>query len=301
MPRGTWMPLPRPFGLAPLVIVLQQAEYGAVVVPVVEEDGVADAAFLSEAHLPSEGQAPLVLRVGPPTDAVEVQLFERLPQQEADDLRAEPLRPVGFLRDCQADVARRRPPRPLVDADPAPADWLAARLLLDDVVPVRETLSLDGLVVPRDDGLQGDRVVGERSREAHQLLVILPFVEQLHIVPLERPERHQLAGQHAEASLLRLRLVDRDRIDAHAQSRKFQAEPDGRSSRRLLREEFSVRLVHGRKVPGIREEDRRPDDRTEAEVQLLEDRPDVPQGLARLPSDVRGSPFTPLRSAPQRL
>src|SRR2546429_6682701 len=198
MPRGTWMPLPRPFGLAPLVIVLQQAEHDAVVVPVVEEDGVADAAFLSEAHLPCEGQAPLVLRVGPPTDAVEVQLLESLLQQEADDLRAEALGPVGLLRDREADVARRGTPRPLVDADPAPADRLAARLLLDDVVPVRETLSLDRLVVPREDGLHRDRVVGGRSREAHQLLVILPFVEELHVVPLERPERHQLAGQHAD-------------------------------------------------------------------------------------------------------
>src|SRR6266480_429376 len=141
MPRGTWMPLPRPFGLAPLVSLLQQ---------------------------------------------------------EADDLRAEALGPVGLLRDREADVARRRTPRPLVDADPAPADRLAARLLLDDVVPVRETLSLDRLVVPREDGLHRDRVVGERSREAHQLLVILPFVEQLHVVPLERPECHQRAGQHAD-------------------------------------------------------------------------------------------------------
>src|SRR5207249_10072565 len=43
-----------------------------------------------------------------------------------------------------------------------------------------------------------------------------------------------------------------------------------------------------------------PDDRTEAEVQLLEDRLDVPQALARLSSDVRGSPFTRLRPGPQR-
>src|SRR5437762_12621415 len=167
MPRGTWMPLPRPFGLAPLVIVLQQAEHDAVVVPVVAEDGVADAAFFSEAHLPCEGQAPLVLRVGPLTDAVEVQLLESLLQQEADDFRAEALGPVGLLRDREADVARRRTPRPLVDADPAPADRLAARLLLDDVVPVRETLSLDRLVVPRDDGLHRDRVVGEQIGRAH--------------------------------------------------------------------------------------------------------------------------------------
>src|SRR5881396_3170283 len=85
-------------------------------------------------------------------------------------------------------------------------------------------------------------------------------------------------------SLLRLRFIDGDRVDAHPQSRKFQAEPDGRSSRRFLREEFPVRLVHGRKVSGIREEDRRPDDRTEGEVQLREDRLDGAEGLARLHS-----------------
>src|SRR5205814_4559926 len=56
----------------------------------------------------------------------------------------------------------------------------------------------------------------------------------------------------------------------------------------------------GRKISGIREEDRRPDDRTEAEVELLENRLDVPQALARLPSDVRGSPFARLRPGPQR-
>src|SRR5437660_11629602 len=165
MARGTWMPLPRPFGLAPLVIVLQQAEHDAVVVPVVEEDGVADAAFLSEAHLPCEGQAPLVLRVGPPTDAVEVQLLEGLPQQEADDLRAEALGPVGLLRDREADVARRRTPRPLVDADPAPADRLAARLLHEHVDPVRATLSLHRRVVPRDVGLHRERLAADRTRE----------------------------------------------------------------------------------------------------------------------------------------
>src|SRR5437870_9967662 len=140
MPRGTWMPLPRPFGLGPLVIVLQQAEHDAVVVPVVEEDGVADAAFLSEAHLPCEGQAPLVLRVGPPTHAVEVQLLEGLPQQEADDLRAEALGPVGLPREREADVARRRTPSPLEDADPAPSARLAARLLRAALVPLCASL-----------------------------------------------------------------------------------------------------------------------------------------------------------------
>src|SRR5438093_11201916 len=104
MPRGTWMPLPRPFGLGPLVIVLQQAEHDAVVVPVVEEDGVADAAFLSGAPLPCEGQAPPVLRVGPPTDAGGGQLLESLPQQEAHDLPAQALGPGGPSRAREAEI-----------------------------------------------------------------------------------------------------------------------------------------------------------------------------------------------------
>src|SRR5438094_3039896 len=104
---------------------------------------------------------------------------------------------------------------------------------------------------------------------------------------------------NTRTSLLRLRFVHRDRVDAHPQSRKFQAEPDRRSSRRFLREEFPVRLVHRREVSRIREEDRRPDDGTEAQVQFFEDRLDVPQALARLPADVAAahSPdFAPGRS-----
>src|SRR5213596_2557931 len=105
---------------------------------------------------------------------------------------------------------------------------------------------------------------------------------------------------NTRTSLLRLRFVHRDRVDAHPQSREFQAEPDGRSSRRFLREEFPVRLVHRREVSGIREEDRRPDDGTEAQVQFFQDRLYVPQALARLPPDVRSGPFARLRPGAQR-
>src|SRR5947208_11939192 len=91
---------------------------------------------------------------------------------------------------------------------------------------------------------------------------------------------------NTRTSLLRLRFVHRDRVDAHPQSRKFQAEPDGRSSRRFLREEFPVRLVHRREVPRIREEDRRPDDGTEAQGQFVQHRLEVPNAVAQLPTEV---------------
>src|SRR5439155_1633143 len=72
------------------------------------------------------------------------------------------------------------------------------------------------------------------------------------------------------------------------------------SSRRLLRKEFAISLVHRLEVRRIREEHGRPDNGAHRESQFLQDGLNVAEALMRLTADVGGGPFSRLRTGEDR-
>src|SRR5688572_16457205 len=92
-----------------LIFVLEEAEDEAVMVSIVEEDRIPDPALFPEADLFCEGKAPFVFRVGPPADAMEVELLECLLQQQVDDFGPVSLSPSILLPDREADIGRGGP------------------------------------------------------------------------------------------------------------------------------------------------------------------------------------------------
>src|SRR5207249_12278510 len=83
---------------------LEETQDHRVVERVVEEDVLSQSPFLLESHLLCEGEARLVLSIGPPTCPMKVQLFEGLFQEETDYFSPVSLSSTVFLSYRQSIV-----------------------------------------------------------------------------------------------------------------------------------------------------------------------------------------------------
>src|SRR5439155_941616 len=175
--------------------------------PVIEEHGVPGTALFLKPHLFRQGETGLVFRKGPPGDAVKVELFERLPQQQSDDLRSVSFLPPVLFPDGHTDVRARRPTGPSVNVERRPSDRLPATLFLDDVVPLPEVVPFDCLLVAGLQGFAGNRVVRKRSGKAHDVLIVLPSMEMLQVLSFKAPQENCLAGQQGSSTGQRSRIL----------------------------------------------------------------------------------------------